>query len=112
MSLRGAFSCEQSAAVCDAAIPGHGHLQVLGCSPTLEIASLRLAGPAHRFASGAYFWWVRGINRRVTQNALTRPTYLSGSDPGQPSRVLANWSKFAYLLVAITSVMRLGSRLR
>ena len=40
-----------------------------------EIASLRLAGPAMCFASGAYFWWVRGINRRVTQNALTRPTH-------------------------------------
>src|SRR5690606_5490136 len=37
VSLRGAFSCEQSAAVCDAAIPGHKYMQALGCSPPLRL---------------------------------------------------------------------------
>src|SRR5690606_19487205 len=106
-----------SAAVCDVAISGHGHVQALGCSPPVRLLRCarndRVGGVIARSATtwqsramGTFRLWVApqplrllrcarndragaglpgalpavtcSINCRVTQNALTRPTHLAG----------------------------------
>jgi len=48
-------------------------VQLLRLLPATLGSRLRqnpLAGPAKRFASGAYFWWVRNDKTRINQRFL------------------------------------------